>query len=99
MQTATIQRRIETLPALSRAGKRINGLHRLMRSPYLFERAYSRVARNKGALTPGIDGETFDGATLEKLARLARRVADGTYRPRPVRAHGRGGSRAESRVH
>src|SRR4051794_12400345 len=85
MQTATIQRRIETLPALSRAGKRINGLHRLMRSPYLFERAYSRVARNKGALTPGIDGETFDGATLEKLARLARRVADGTYRPRPVR--------------
>ena len=49
MQTATIQRRIETLPALSRAGKRINGLHRLMRSPYLFERAYSRVARNKGA--------------------------------------------------
>lgn len=85
MQTATIQRRIETLPALSRAGKRINGLHRLMRSPYLFERAYSRAARNKGALTPGIDGETFDGATLEKLARLARRVADGTYRPRPVR--------------
>jgi retron-type reverse transcriptase len=85
MQTATIQRRIETLPALSRAGKRINGLHRLMRSPYLFERAYSRVARNKGALTPGIDGETFDGTTLEKLARLARRVAEGTYRPRPVR--------------
>jgi retron-type reverse transcriptase len=85
MQTATIQRRIETLPALSRAGKRINGLHRLMRSPYLFERAYSRVARNKGALTPGIDGETFDGTTLAKLARLARRVADGTYRPRPVR--------------
>jgi retron-type reverse transcriptase len=85
MQTATIQRRIETLPALSRAGKRINGLHRLMRSPYLFERAYSRVARNKGALTPGIDGETFDGTTLAKLARLARRVAEGTYRPRPVR--------------
>ena len=85
MQAATIQRRIETLPTLSRSGKRINGLHRLLRSPYLFERAYDRVSRNKGALTPGIDGKTFDGMSLEKLADIARRVAEGTYRFRPVR--------------
>ena len=67
MQTVTIQRRIEQLPALSRTGKRINGLHRLMRSSYLYERAYVRVSRNKGALTPGVDGQTFDGMSLEKL--------------------------------
>jgi group II intron reverse transcriptase/maturase len=85
MLTATILRRIEMLPALSRAGKRINGLHRLMRSPYLYELAYDKVSRNKGAMTPGIDGETFDGMTLEKLADLARRVAEGRYRPRPAR--------------
>jgi group II intron reverse transcriptase/maturase len=85
MQTVTIQRRIEQLPVLSRAGKRINGLHRLMRSPYLYERAYVRVSRNKGAMTPGVDSETFDGMSLEKLAHIARRVAEGRYRPRPVR--------------
>jgi group II intron reverse transcriptase/maturase len=85
MQAATIEKRIESLPALSRSGKRINGLHRLMRSAHLYERAYVRVSRNAGALTPGIDGETFDGMTLEKLADLARRVADGTYHARPVR--------------
>ena len=85
MQTDTILRRIEMLPALSRAGKRINGLHRLMRSPYLYELAYDKVSRNKGAMTPGIDGKTFDGMSLEKLADLARRVAEGSYRPRPVR--------------
>ncbi len=85
MQAATILRRIETLPALSRSGKRINGLHRLMRSPDLYELAYNKVSRNKGAMTPGIDGETFDGMSLEKLADLARRVAEGRYRPRPVR--------------
>ena len=85
MQTVTIQRRIKQLPALSQAGKRINGLHRLMRSPYLYERAYVRVSRNKGAMTPGVDGHTFDGMSLEKLTHLALRVADGTYRPRPVR--------------
>ncbi|MET4349523.1 hypothetical protein ABIC07_009052 [Bradyrhizobium sp. RT9a] len=85
MQAATIQRRIESLPTLSWSGKRVNGLHRLMRSPHLFERAYEKVSRNKGALTPGVDGKTFDGMSLAKLADIARRVADGTYRFRPVR--------------
>jgi retron-type reverse transcriptase len=85
MQAATIQRRIESLPSLSRSGKRVNGLHRLMRSPHLFERAYEKVSRNKGALTPGVDGKTFDGMSLAKLADVVRRVADGTYRFRPVR--------------
>ncbi|AMK21298.1 reverse transcriptase/maturase family protein [Sphingobium sp. TKS] len=85
MQTATILRRIETLPALSRAGKRINGLHRLMRYRCLYERAYDRVSRNRGAMTPGVDGQTFDGMTLARLDRLVERVADGRYRPRPVR--------------
>jgi len=36
-------------------------------------------------LTPGIDGETFDGMTLENLHQLSRQVTEGTYRPRPVR--------------
>ena len=85
MQTATILRRIEKLPALSRAGKRINGLHRLMRSRCLYERAYDRVSRNRGAMTPGVDGQTFDGMTLARLDRLTQGVAEGRYRPRPVR--------------
>lgn len=85
MQTATILRRLETLPALSRAGKRVNGLHRLLRSSHLYERAYVKVSRNRGAATPGVDGQGFDGMTLERLAGLARHVAEGTYRPRPVR--------------
>lgn len=36
-------------------------------------------------MTPGVDGKTFDGMSLAKLADLARRVAEGTYRFRPVR--------------
>jgi len=85
MQAAIIETRIGQLPALSRAGKRINGLHRLMRSSHLYELAYQRVSRNRGALTPGVDGATFDGMSLEKIARLVQRVAEGSYRPRPVR--------------
>ncbi len=85
MQAAIIETRIGQLPALSRAGKRINGLHRLMRSSHLYELAYMQVSRNRGALTPGVDGATFDGMSLEKIARLVQRVAEGSYRPRPVR--------------
>src|SRR3546814_17520127 len=85
MQTATILRRIEKLPALSREGKRINGLHRLMRSRCLYERAYDRVSRNRGAMTPGVDGQPFDGLTLARFDRLAQSVGEGRYRPRPMR--------------
>src|SRR3546814_17649953 len=85
MQTATILRRIEKLPALSRAGKRINGLHRLMRSRCLYERAYDRVSRNRGAMKPGVDGQTLDGMTLARHDRLVPSVAEGRYRTRPVR--------------
>jgi retron-type reverse transcriptase len=56
-----------------------------MRSSHLYELAYMRVSRNQGALTPGIDGATFEGMSLEKIARLTRQVAEGSYRPRPVR--------------
>ena len=61
MQTATIQKRIEQLPALSRAGKRINGLHRLMRdcrkiggaaASWVFSRSFS----DRGWMR-GLDGE------------------------------------------
>ena len=85
MQAATIQKRIESLPTLSKSGRRINGLHRLLRSPYLFARAHEKVSRNTGAKTPGIDGKTFDGITPAELADIALRVAEGTYRFRPVR--------------
>ena len=74
MQAVIIQRRIESLPTLSGSGKRVNGLHRLMRSSYLFERAYEKVSLNKGALTPGVDGKTFDGMSLTKLADIGKRA-------------------------
>src|SRR3546814_9549321 len=56
-----------------------------MRSRCLYERAYDRVSRNRGAMTTGVDGQTFDGMTLARLDRLVQSVAEGRYRPRPVR--------------
>jgi group II intron reverse transcriptase/maturase len=85
MLSHTVQKRLEQLPKLSVAGKRVNGLFKLMKCDLLWEEAYERIARNQGSLTPGVDGKTFDGFSPERLRRLTSKVFDGTYRPFPVR--------------
>lgn len=85
MLSHTVLKRMEQLPKLSIAGKRVNGLFNLMKCDLLWEEAYERIARNQGSLTPGVDGETFDGFSPERLHRLMSQVFSGTYRPLPVR--------------
>jgi RNA-directed DNA polymerase len=61
-------------------------LDRILR-PDVLHRAWERVRRNKGAA--GIDGETQDAIEVygveQMLTELRESVADGRYRPRPVR--------------
>lgn len=81
----TIETAVGSLPTVVRSGRRVNGLFRLMKAPLLWEMAYQKIAPNKGAMTPGVDGETFDGFSPEKVRAIIDRLADGTYRPSPVR--------------
>lgn len=81
----TLQRRLESIPDLSKQGKRINGLSRLIAEPLLWEQAYTEIASNRGALTPGVTGETLDGFSLERVAGIIKRIRNGTYRFTPVR--------------
>jgi RNA-directed DNA polymerase len=67
MLSHTALKRLEQLPKLSVTGKRVNGLLNLMKCDLLWERAYERIARNRGSLTPGVDGETLDGFSPERL--------------------------------
>ena len=83
MLSHTAKKRLEQLPKLSVAGKRINGLFNLMKCDLLWEDALSRVARNKGARTPGVDGQTFAGFGTERMNRLQTRVFKGAWRPAP----------------
>jgi retron-type reverse transcriptase len=85
MLSHTALKRLEQLPKLSVTGKRVNGLLNLMKCDLLWERAYERIARNRGSLTPGVDGETLDGFSPKRLRRLTESVFNGTYAPRPVR--------------
>lgn len=81
----TVQRRLDSICDLSRQGKRINGLFRLMESPDLWERAYAEIASNRGALTRGVDDNTLDGFSFERVADIIARIKEGTYRFKPVR--------------
>lgn len=85
MQASTVQKRLESLPSLSRAGKRVNGLARLLASRALMDSSVNRTRRNRGIATPGVDGETLDGLTLERINGWVRRMVEGSYRAKPVK--------------
>jgi RNA-directed DNA polymerase len=85
MLPESIRRRLDSIRNLSRQGKRINGLLRLMLSPLLWEQAYAEIAPNRGALTRGVTENTLDGFSLERVQSLISRISAGTYRFTPVR--------------
>jgi len=88
MRAEAVERRLASLRDLSRKGKRLNGLHRLLAHPLIWEQAYEAIAPNQGALTPGVDPDnTLDGFSLERMQGIIDKVKDGTYRFRPVRRH------------
>ncbi len=70
MLTATVMRRLEALSEISQQGKRINGLFRLLENPILWYEAYANIYANKGAITPGVDKQTLDGFSEERVTSI-----------------------------
>lgn len=85
MHADTALRWLETLPDLSRAGKRVNGLHRLLTCRPLWTAGLDRIKRNKGAGTPGVDGRTMGSLGGAEIEATIQQLMDGTYAPHPVR--------------
>ena len=56
-----------------------------MLRPDLYYLAYNKLYRNKGAATKGVDDDTADGFSEEKINRIIQSLADETYMPKPVR--------------
>ena len=69
-------------------GKRelpVEGISRLLYQPDLYLKAYGKIYRNDGAMTPGMTGETGDGMSLEKIKRMIEVLRQEKYRWKPVR--------------
>ena len=76
---------VDVLRERGRRGLPCNELYRQLFNPQLYLLAYGRIYSNKGAMTPGADGETADGMALAKIERVIDAVRHERYRFRPVR--------------
>ncbi len=70
---------LDVIGKRGRKGLPINRLYRQLFNPQLFLLAYGRIYANKGAMTPGVTGETVDGMSWPRSARSSTRcVMSGT---------------------
>ena len=76
------------LGVISERGRRrlpLEDIYRQLFNRALFLRAYGRIYRNDGAMTPGVTPETVDAMSLEKIDAIIGVLRQERYRWTPVR--------------
>lgn len=68
-----------------RRGLPCKELYRQMFNPQLYLIAYGRIYSNKGAMTPGVTGETPDGMSLARIGSVIDALRHERFRFQPVR--------------
>jgi group II intron reverse transcriptase/maturase len=68
-----------------RRGLPLEELYRQLFNPQMYLLAYGRIYSNKGAMTPGVTGETADGMSMGKIGRIIDAMRHERYRFAPVR--------------
>lgn len=76
---------LDVLRERGRRGLPLERLYRQLFNPQLYLLAYGRLYSNKGAMTPGPDGETVDGMSLGKIERIIDALRHERFRFKPVR--------------
>jgi group II intron reverse transcriptase/maturase len=66
-------------------GLPLERLYRQLFNEQLFLMAYGRIYANDGAMTPGADGKTPDGMSLDTIREIIERLRGERYRFAPVR--------------
>ncbi|MDT3445730.1 maturase, partial [Pseudofrankia sp. BMG5.37] len=68
-----------------RRGLPLERVYRQLFNPDLYLLAYGRLYSNKGAMTPGVTGETVDGMSLATIERIIHAMRRERYRWKPVK--------------
>lgn len=76
---------LDVLRDRGRLGLPLERLYRQLFNEQLFLVAYGRIYANDGAMTPGVDGKTPDGMSLDTIREIIGRLRAGRYRFAPVR--------------
>jgi len=61
-------------------GLPVKDAHRLLYQRDLYLRAYGKLYRNQGAMTPGVRPETVEGMSLEKIDAIINALRAERYR-------------------
>ncbi len=78
----------QVLAIIRERGKRglpLDDVYRQLYNPDLYRHAYGKIARNRGALTPGVTGETADGMSQRMIAAIIERLRSERYRWTPAK--------------
>src|SRR6266480_6373549 len=82
----TISERLEYLRKINTNRQWINeDLYRLLYKPDLYILAYERLKSRPGNMTPGTDGETLDGFSMETIQTIIQEMRTEQFRFKPVR--------------
>jgi group II intron reverse transcriptase/maturase len=76
---------LDVLRERGRRGLPCDELYRQLFNPQLYLLAYGRLYSNQGAMTPGVDAETADGMSLDKIGRIIDALRHERYRFKPVK--------------
>ncbi|MCA1851091.1 MAG: group II intron reverse transcriptase/maturase [Beggiatoa sp.] len=76
---------LEIIHERGKRGLPLERLYRHLFNPELYLRAYGKIYRNDGALTPGANAETVDGMSLKKIQAIIEALRYERYRWTPVR--------------
>jgi retron-type reverse transcriptase len=76
---------LDVLRERGRRGLPLERLYRQLWNPQMYLLAYGRLYSNKGAMTPGPDGETADGMSTGKIGAIIGALRHERYRFKPVR--------------
>jgi group II intron reverse transcriptase/maturase len=76
---------LDVLRERGRRGQPCDELYRQLFNPQFYLLAYGRLYSNKGAMTPGVDAETADGMSLDKIGRIIDALRHERYRFKPVK--------------
>jgi retron-type reverse transcriptase len=78
----------QVLGIIHERGKRglpLERIYRLLFNPALYLKAYGKIYRNDGALTPGTTEETVDGMSMSKIEAIIEALRYERYQWQPVR--------------
>lgn len=78
----------QILQAMQKLGEKripLTRVYRCLFSEDLFLPAYDKIARNRGALTPGTEDDTADGMNLDRIRRIIEQLRNERFRFHPAR--------------